>query len=110
MAFYLFSQTISYLHFPLITKFPFNNKNNLFMFVLQSLNKVEFIYISSIFSLSLFMFVCLSLCPFLSLLLSHTHSYILLFTIGHGGLSVGGGEQEQVDFMLVMSGGEGYID
>ncbi len=29
---------------------------------------------------------------------------------GHGGLSLVGGEQEKVDSMLVMSGGEGYID
>jgi hypothetical protein len=29
---------------------------------------------------------------------------------GHGGLSLIGGEQEKVDSMLVMSGGEGYID
>ncbi len=30
--------------------------------------------------------------------------------VGHGGLSLIGGEQEKVDSMLVMSGGEGYID
>jgi len=43
----------------------------------------------------------------------HGHRDAVKFFVsvpGHGGLSVGGGEQEQVDSMLVMSGGEGYID
>ncbi len=29
---------------------------------------------------------------------------------GHGGLSLTSGDSEKVDSMLVMSGGEGYID
>jgi hypothetical protein len=37
-------------------------------------------------------------------------AYMEVVCAGHGGLSLVGGEQEKVASMLVMSGGEGYID
>ena len=42
------------------------------------------------------------------LLLSHPLTSYLFS--GHGGLSLATGDSEKVDSMLVMSGGEGYID
>ena len=40
-----------------------------------------------------------------------TNNLKISYFTGHGGLSIAGpGETEKIDSMLVMSGGEGYID